>query len=159
QGPGVGLLVLGAPGFGHVVRDWFVLPIDAETGELEEAQRLFGSDLEGEIPRRCQADDNGWVVDTALSLPPATRVSSMPAVSLSSIELRLRLEPGSICVESMAARGEGLGASGKGESARHEGSKGDVVKGDGAKGEVASVASIPLMVTDRSTGRRWELRC
>jgi hypothetical protein len=142
-GRGLGLLVLGSPGFGQAVRDWYVLPLDPETGALEEPQRLFGSDLEGQIPRHCRADEDGWIVDTALSLPPATRVISLPDVSLSAIELRLRLEPGTACVESMAARTDALG------TAAH--SRSDATP--------LSAATIPMMVTDRGTGRRWELRC
>ena len=141
-GSSLGLLVLGAPGFGQMVRDWYVLPLDPETGELEEPERLFGSDLEGQIPRRCRSDEDGWVLDTVLSLPPATRLPSLPDVSLSSIELRLRLEPGAVCVDTMAARGDGLGAP------AHP--RGEPLNPDTA---------IPMVVTDRASGRRWELRC
>ena len=81
-------------------------------------------------------------MDTPLSLPPAVRFPALPDASLSSIELRLRLEPNSACVESMAAHAEGLGTPSR------------------AKTDASlPAASIPMMVTDRASGRRWEVRC
>jgi len=105
---GLGLLVLGGPGFNQVIRDWYLLPIDPDTGELDEPTRLFGSDLEGEVPPRCAADSDGWVVATDVKPAPAARIITPAAASLGSIELRLRLDPGKVCVDAIAARAEGL---------------------------------------------------
>ena len=104
---GLGLFLLGAPTFGQAVRDWIVLPIDQETGETEEPVRLFGSDLEGAVPSLCQEEQDGWLIDTFLSLSPAIRVPQSASVNISSIETRLRIDTRQVCLEALAARGEG----------------------------------------------------
>ena len=142
--PGLGLLMLGAPGFDQMVRDWYVLPIDTEVGDLGDPVRLVGSDLEGKVPPRCSPDQDGWLVNTDLSLAPAVRVLDPPSANLSGIELRLRLDPGTVCVDAMAARVDGLR-----EPIR------PVRPLSGASGEF----SIPLAATDAHSGRRWLLRC
>ena len=47
RGRGLALIIRGAPGFDQAMRDWYVLPINEESGELDEPVRLYGSDLEG----------------------------------------------------------------------------------------------------------------
>jgi hypothetical protein len=140
---GLGLLVQGAPGFDQVIRDWFVLPIDPDTGDLDEPVRLYGSDLEGRIPEACPDERDGWMVNTDLSFAPAVRVVAPSSVNISSVELRLRLDPGSVCVDAMAARAEGLVAT---SSAVHRTASSDP-------------GGLPLAATDTASGRRWLLRC
>ena len=147
QSQGLGILVQGAPGFDQVIRDWYVLPLDPETGEMDEPVRLFGSDLEGAIPERCAPDRDGWVVNTDLSLAPAIQVVAPGQTNVSAIELRLRLDPGVVCVDAMAARVEGLAALQSGASARAP------APPDG------SLLNLPLAATDPSSGRRMLLRC
>jgi hypothetical protein len=147
QSQGLGILVQGAPGFDQVIRDWYVLPLDPETGEMDEPVRLFGSDLEGAIPERCAADRDGWVVNTDLSFPPAVQVVGPGQMNVSAIELRLRLDPGAVCVDAMAARVEGLAMGQPGVPARA------VLPADG------SLPDLPLAATDPSSGRRMLLRC
>jgi hypothetical protein len=147
QSQGLGILVQGAPGFDQVIRDWYVLPVDPETGDLEEPVRLFGSDLEGHIPERCAPDRDGWMVNTDLSLAPAVQVISSAQTNVSSIELRLRLDPGSACVDAIAARADGLVSAQPGASARIPPSA------DG------SLPELPLAATDSSSGRRMLLKC
>jgi hypothetical protein len=130
-----------------VIRDWYVLPVDPETGDLEEPVRLFGSDLEGHIPERCAPDRDGWMVNTDLSLAPAVQVISSAQTNVSSIELRLRLDPGSACVDAIAARADGLVSAQPGASARIPPSA------DG------SLPELPLAATDSSSGRRMLLKC
>lgn len=145
ESQGLGLLVQGAPGFDQVIRDWYVLPIDPDSGELDEPVRLFGSDLEGQIPERCPADRDGWLVNTDLSLAPAVQVLSPGQTNVSAIELRLRLDPGTVCIDAMAARAEGL-------SPAHPAQSG----GD----PIAPIAGdLPLAATDTSSGRRIMLKC
>ena len=86
--------MLRRPGFDQMVRDWYVMPIDTEVGDLGDPVRLVGSDLEGKVPPRCSPDQDGWLVNTELSLAPAVRVLDPPSANLSGIELRLRLDPG-----------------------------------------------------------------
>jgi hypothetical protein len=147
QSQGLGILVQGAPGFDQVIRDWYVLPVDPETGDLDEPLRLFGSDLEGHIPDRCAPDRDGWIVNTDLSLAPAIQVISSAQTNVSSIELRLRLDPGSVCVDAIAARADGLMLSQPGGALRIPPAP------DG------SLPELPLAATDSSSGRRTLLKC
>jgi hypothetical protein len=144
---GVGVLVQGAPGFDQVIRDWYVLPIDPDTGELDEPVRLYGSDLEGRVPELCADERDGWIVNTELSLAPAVRVATPTPATLSGIELRLRLDPGSVCVDRMAARAEGLVSPSTSATAPHRTTP------------PAEMGDLPLAATDSTSGRRWLLRC
>jgi len=147
QSQGLGILVQGAPGFDQVIRDWYVLPLDPETGELDEPVRLFGSDLEGQIPERCAPDRDGWLVNTDLSLAPAIQIVSPAQANVSAIELRLRLDPGSVCIDAIAARVEASVFSQPGLPVRIP------LSADGSPPE------LPLAATDSSTGRRMLLKC
>jgi hypothetical protein len=147
QSKGLGILVQGAPGFDQIIRDWYVLPVDPDTGDLDEPARLFGSDLEGQIPERCPEERDGWAVNTELTLSPAASITSPASASLSAIELRLRLDPGKVCVDAIAARAEGLGAppAGAPTGAHHT--------------PLLEPREIPLAATDPASGRRWLLGC
>jgi hypothetical protein len=138
----IGLLVQGAPAFGQSVRDWYVLPVDRDTGEVGQPIRLVGSDLEGRAVVRCDPDAEGWIVDTFLSISPSVRVLPPLVAAPSSIELRLRLDPGQVCVDAIAARGDGLVLP-----ARRYGRS------------IDERGAIPMAVTDPASGRRWALRC
>jgi hypothetical protein len=156
QSQGLGILVQGSPGFDQVIRDWYVLPIDADNGELEEPVRLFGSDLEGEVPRRCPADRDGWLVTTEVVPAPAVRVVSTSPANVSSIELRLRLDPGQVCIDAIAARAEGLTAPSPVATTHRAGPKTAPNHTNLAR---MSDTELPLAATDPSSGRRWLLRC
>jgi hypothetical protein len=153
-GEGLGLLVQGAPGFEQTIRDWYVLPLDPTSGELGEPLRLVGSDLEGQVPPRCAGDADVWWVNTELALSPAVQVIGPPLASLSAIEMRLGLGPGTACVESIAARGERL--SGAAPILAK-------VAPYGARPPIDATrtpgAWLPMVATDPSSGRRWLLRC
>ena len=142
ESQGLGLLVQGAPGFEQIIRDWYVLPLDPETGELDEPIRLFGSDLEGVVPSRCSPDRDGWIVNTELSLAPAVQVLTPAQATLSAIEMRLRIESGSVCVDAMAAKADGL-----------------VAPSTHAPLADPAAFDLPLAATDTSSGRRWALQC
>jgi hypothetical protein len=142
-GDGLGLLVQGAPGFEQTIRDWYVLPLDPTTGDLGEPIRLVGSDLEGRVPERCAADADVWWVNTELTLSPAVQVVGPPLASLSAIEMRLGLGPGTACVVAMAARGERLSSAST----------------PPPDAESLAGLPIPMTATDSATGRRWLLRC
>ena len=154
QSGGIGLLVQASPGLDEI-RDWYVLPVDPETGELDEPVRLFGSDLEGQVPERCSDDRDGWLVNTDvntdLRYPPVARVVGPSSTSLGAIELRLRLDPGSVCVDAIAARGEGLSGSASSPHPRGE--------PDRPLARPPVDAMLPMVATEPSTGRKWLLRC
>jgi hypothetical protein len=139
-GEGVGVAIQ-APGLANSsARDWLVVPLDPESGAVGEPIRLVPADLGGRVPRRCRADDDGWWLEAAPSPAPAFQVAGWPGASLTNVWLRLRMEPGSTCVDAIAALGEGLTVR------------------PGAASPPDRVA-VPLLVTDRGSGRRWELSC
>jgi hypothetical protein len=141
---GVGILVQGAPGFDQTIRDWYVLPLDPSTGDVDEPVRLVGSDLEGQVPPPCPADLDAWMVNTDLALSPAVQIVGPPLASLSTIELRLGLGPGSVCIDAMAARAEGLLSPSTTTS---------------PAGFPTAALPLTMAATDGSSGRRWLLRC
>jgi hypothetical protein len=147
EGSGLGLLVASpaAPGEGSAT--WWVLPVDGETGRLGEPTSLGRRDLGGKAPPRCAPGQDGWLVDASLDLAPVVDLAGGRA-PLDSFEWRLRLDPGSVCVDAVAARIDGVLVK--------EGAKGDPK----AKApERATGEAIPLAATERSSGRRWNLRC
>src|SRR5262249_35892006 len=120
---------------------------------LSEPERLFGSDLEGEIPRRCRPDDDGWLVDIALAMPPALRILAANDASVSTVELRLRLDKDTVCADAISARIDGFFSG-----AAHVPSRAGTTASQGTV-PVDAANAIPTFVTDRASGRRWELRC
>ncbi len=147
-GSGLGLMVASPPVPGEGSATWWVLPVDGETGRLGEPVSLGRRDLGGKVPPRCGAAQDGWLVDASLDLSPTVDLAAARA-PLDSFEWRLRLDPGSVCAEGVAARIDG------------------VLVRDGAKG-VAPAAKpdaailerdLPMSATERSSGRRWNLRC
>ncbi|MBW2454946.1 MAG: hypothetical protein JRI68_10560 [Deltaproteobacteria bacterium] len=131
------------PSTGGHVGQWVVLPVDPVRGQLGAPVTLGPADLDGELPPTCRDDDDGWLLDTRLAVTPAIDMGGLSGY-LDDIELRLRLEPGGACVESLAARaGRGLTVSGAGEGAS----------------QVGANQTVPLSVRERYTGRRWKLMC
>jgi len=144
RGRGLALIIRGVLGLDQAMRDWYVLPINEESGELDEPVRLYASYLEHSIPARCAADEYGWLVMPEFGLPPHLDVIPPLVANLGFVEARIRLEPGKACIESLASRSEGL------------------VSPSSAPRPLPvfdSDAAIPLTATDSSSGRRWLLRC
>jgi hypothetical protein len=106
----IGLLARGASS-AQSEQDLFLLPIDPVTGKTGEALRLGSSDLSWTAPRACAPEDDGWL----LNLPPTTYpvMTLPPGVRLGEIELRVRVDPASICLEAGAARLLDPGTTGK----------------------------------------------
>lgn len=145
---GLGLLVLGAPAQARSSRDWYVIPIDPESGAMSWPERLLANDLDGQAPGRCEASDEGWLVDAPVMplspvLLPTTGREGLP--TFGSIELRLRLARGRACVEAISARIDRLmpppAPSGSRASEHDKG------------------AAIPLVATDETSGAKWPYRC
>jgi hypothetical protein len=145
RGRGLGLLIRGVPSFDQPMRDWFVLPINEETGELDAPIRLYPSDLTPGVPGRCLPDEDGWLVNPEFGLPPHLQAIEPHSADFKGVEARLRLDAGRACIEAVAAREEGL-----------------IEPMSGTRRSAAvfdPAAAIPLAATDAASGRRWLLRC
>jgi hypothetical protein len=163
RGRGLGLLIRGAPDFDQNVRDWYVLAINEETGELGEPVRLYGSDLERAVPARCSPDEDGWLVMPEVIPSPALTVLAPQPVNLTFVETRLRLDPGRACIDALASREEGLVSPVSRAPSKPEASQSLDAPKTARPESRASVfdadAAIPLAATDIASGRRWLLRC
>ncbi|MEO5727966.1 MAG: hypothetical protein ABI134_24450 [Byssovorax sp.] len=112
-------------------------------------------DLGGLPLDRCAPGHDGWVVDTGLdaSTSPGIEVNGSYG-SFDAIEMRARMDPGSVCIEALASRVDGLSSRPKTP---------DRKVAVPAPAPVSSSASdptaIPLAATERGTGRRWGLTC
>ena len=58
------------------MRDWYVARHQRRAGEIDAPVRLYGSDLESQIPPRCAPDEDGWLVTPEFGLPPLSRPCS-----------------------------------------------------------------------------------
>jgi hypothetical protein len=141
--------VPGDPSTGGGAATWVVLPIDPVSGRMAEPVSLGPADLEGRLPPRCRADQDGWLVDGPLGTSVVLS-SSEGRSYLDSIEFRLRLGPGTRCVEAIAARtGRALRSSDDGGSgSRRLRSASD-----------PSDHGVPLAVRAQSSASRWKLWC
>lgn len=123
----------------------YVLPIDPDTGEVGDAVRLGRPDLaDMEVSAACGERD-GWVVELPIEPSPYVTFDES-SVSMDSVELRFRMDPGKACIEV------GAGATTMG---------GDVPtkKAPQSGKSATSVERFPLFVSDRSTGTRSEMTC
>lgn len=141
-GQGIGMLFTATPNPGERSGPMFILPIDAETGALGEPIVLGKRDLGGKLPPRCAEGQDGWLMDTSLDMTPSVQLTSGRAV-FDTVEFRLRVDPGSICVENLAARIDG-----------------SFVPDKDAKPVTDKMPNaVTLAATERMTGRRWVFAC
>jgi hypothetical protein len=139
----IGLLVEAPadPSSGEKAGTWMVLPIDSNDGSLAEPVSLGRVDLEGRVPPACRDQHDGWLLETELASKPNITLTNANGY-LDDIEMRLVLEPGSACVEAMAAKaGRGFRSV------------------EGKEGAPASDNAIFMSASERYAGRRWNLRC
>ena len=125
-----------------------MLPIDPEEGTLGDPISLGRKDLGGVPPPPCEARQDGWHVDTSFGSAPYLELLDGRG-NLGSIEARLRLDPGAVCVDALAAVIDGTFTK--------EAAKRAAVKPDAKAG--ASARSVSLAATEKGTGRRWAFRC
>ena len=151
-GGAVGLLVAGPPEPGDRVGSWYVLPVNPESGEIGEAVQLVRRDLAGIVPERCAPGRDGWVVDTGFDASASIDVNGSYG-AFDAIEMRARMDSGSLCIEGLASRVDGLSSKLKTPEAKIAPPK------PAPAASIADAAAIPLAATERGTGRRWALSC
>jgi len=131
------------------VSSWVVLPIDLATGRLTEPVMLGPADLGGELPPACTDADDGWLLETEIDTATAIELEGADNY-LDSVEFRLRLEPGSACVDGVAARAGRAFEPAETRSNRPP-----------SPGPAASAAPKPMSLVARvqGSGDRWQLWC
>lgn len=145
-GTGLGLLVSAPKGPGEPAGTWYVLPLDADTGVLDEPIALGRRDLGGAMPERCVSGQDGWLTEVSLEATPSIDLGSAYA-PLDGVELRLRLDPGSVCAEGLSGRIDGtVVVPGKKASPK-------------AKPRDVDGRMVPLAATERTGGTRWVFEC
>ena len=142
-GTGLGFLVTAPRGPNDAATTWYVLPVDPATGAVEEPIFLGRRDLSGTMPERCAPGQDGWLAETPLEMTPSIDLGTAYA-PLDGIELRLRLDPGSVCADGIAARVDGAVVT----SAKITGKPKDV-----------DPHKVPLAATERGSGQRWVFQC
>jgi hypothetical protein len=166
-GSGIGLLIGGSPEPGERSGLWYVLPVDPETGTLGEAVALARRDFAGTALPRCAAEQDGWTIDVTPDATSNVELDNARA-ALDAVEMRVRLDPGRACVESLATRSGAFNAT-----ERVPGAFLGVVGGRPPPARVVPKAltsvpprkggaddrAVPMAVTEKYTGRRWGLAC
>jgi hypothetical protein len=126
----------------------WVLPLDPTTGETHDPIRLGRADFsDAEVAPSC-ADRDGWVIELALETTPNVEVGDSRS-SFDSVELRLRLDERTACIEGGAGTLGSMDADPKKKPAG----------GQAPASGLAKAAAFPLIATDRNSGERRELRC
>ena len=141
HGSEIGLLAVQPPDptTGDTVGTWLVMPIDVTDGTLGEPVGLGPVDLSGRVLRVCDDGDDGWLVVSQPQLSPSLELAGVSGY-IDDIELRLRLEPGSACLDAMSGRSNrGLAPS--------------------PEYEAGAAKGAPLSVRSRNDGESWQLRC
>lgn len=146
HGSGIGLMFSAITDATDRSGFFYLIPVNPDTGALAEAVRLERKDLDGKVPSRCSPGQDGWLFDVALDNSPVVDLSDGYA-ALDSVELRLRMDPGAVCVEGLSARMDGTFSK-----------QGGAVTTASAVKEIDS-KSIPLAATERVAGKRWVFQC
>ena len=129
-----------------------MLPVDTESGDLGEAVQLVRRDLAGITLERCAAGRDGWVVDTAFDTSANIDVNGSYG-AFDAMEMRARMDSGTLCIDALASRVDGLSSKPKAPGRKIE------VPRPGPASTSPDAAAIPLSATERGTGRRWALSC
>jgi len=137
------------PSTGNSAASWAVLPIDLGTGRLTEPVMLGPGDLGGVLPPACASSDDGWLVETELDTPAEIELVGTDNY-LDGVELRLRMEPGSVCLQGVAAR------AGRGFDRAEAHSAHPAPHPSAASPEAPPIS---LVVREQSSGERWQLWC
>jgi hypothetical protein len=131
---------------------YYVFPIDPDKGAIGEAVFVGPRDLGGKVPDRCSAGQDGWQFDASPEGQMMVDVVGS-AATLDGIALRLRLDPGSRCIDGIAATMEGT-------LTRSGGNAKDVASAGAKPRDADAGSAISLAATERGpSGRRWLLRC
>lgn len=100
-GRGLGLLARGVGTVGVSEQNFYVLPIDPDTGEAGELVKLVSTAFSGMPLQACAPEQDGWLADVS---PGTSVLLRLPGNRASDAEFRVRLEPDRFCIESIAAR-------------------------------------------------------
>ncbi|MFO0554246.1 MAG: hypothetical protein U0271_38050 [Polyangiaceae bacterium] len=122
----------------------WILPIDPETAAVGEAIRIGRPDFgDMDLTAPCGARD-GWLAEIPTEQAPDFTLDGSSG-RLDATEVRVRLEPGSACVEAAVGTVSSIFS--------------DDPKAAKKEKAGASASAIPVVALDRSTNTRRELAC
>ncbi|HEU4407559.1 MAG TPA: hypothetical protein VFS43_19995 [Polyangiaceae bacterium] len=152
RGPGVGLFAQGLGTFGRSEREFYVVPLDPQTGSVGEALRLGPADFGGKAPAPCDPEADGWLVDFSPSFAQGPTLLTATGARITDLSWRLRLEAGRACAEAALGRiPDASTPKGPAPAARP-------AKPSKPAPAPAAGATVPIVVEDKS-GRRALLKC
>jgi hypothetical protein len=125
-------------------RGWYLFPIDAVSHALGAPLSLNPAELSA-MPPPCVSDADGFLLTGAPSLEPSLRFSAAKeGLSVRRVEAQFIWSARGVCTRALAAETD----------SPHPRTAG------GAPTAIASVASVPLTITERRPqGRRWGYVC
>ncbi|MCU0683250.1 MAG: hypothetical protein MUF34_13590 [Polyangiaceae bacterium] len=147
RGAGVGLFAQGLGTFGRSERDFYVVPLDPQTGAAGEVLRLGSGDFGGKMPPPCDAEADGWLVDFSPPFGQGPNLSLASGARVTDLSWRLRLEAGRVCAETALGRVPDA-TTPKAPAARPLKPAPAALPG----------ASLPIVVEDKN-GRRALIKC
>lgn len=129
---------------------WYVYPLDAVSGRVQEALNIPRSQL-SRTPQACGAESSGWSVGSSVPLTdPAISESNInlsftggaEALRVHALGAKLVISSKGVCIESLAALGQNVPPEG------YRLTSGKRISG-----------GLALTVTEPLTERRWAFRC
>ncbi|HEU4536429.1 MAG TPA: hypothetical protein VFS00_20030, partial [Polyangiaceae bacterium] len=104
RGAGIGLFAQGLGTFGRSERDFYVVPLDPQTGAPGEVLRLGPGDFGGKLPPPCDPEADGWLVDFSPPFGQGPNLLLASGARVTDLSWRLRLEAGRVCAEAALGR-------------------------------------------------------
>jgi hypothetical protein len=142
DGAGLGIMIRipADEASGTTVGSFSVMPIDPDDGRLGQPIALGSATLGGSL-RRCEPDEQGWLLEAELSVP--TAVTLVDAWGhLADFEFRVRVDPNNRCIDAIAARASG------GLTERPQ-----------VRFTAPKKTPIPMAASDPNSGSRFALEC
>lgn len=126
----------------------YVLPIDPESGRLGEPILLGRPDLSDATVSGSCGERDGWVVELPLENAPDVALDGQKAL-LESVELRMRLDPGTACIDAgVGTLSSLLGFEGEKRTSSTQKNK-----------KAPPESGFPVILADRNTASRKQTSC
>ncbi|MFO0616453.1 MAG: hypothetical protein U0414_27925 [Polyangiaceae bacterium] len=148
SGSGIGITFTMRRSYDDRRGERFVVPLDAETGEVGEAIDLGQNDLGSLGLRACDEARDGWVMELSANDPIALVDVLGESYFMDSVDARVRLDPGYGCVEALTAQTD-----------RDPPSGAKAPSGAPKKVDSPPLDTFPLVVSQQGSGQRLGFSC